>query len=152
MTNKLLKVLPEGTEPTKGSIYSAAIDLYASQDATIYPGTTHMIGLGVAICQEQLNKLSPALKEQFMLKHYLALHPRSSLRAKGFVSNTGIIDMDYPDEIKIILHYTGSDNIANYTIKKGDRIAQIMILAHDTALFNIHTKEERTGGIGSTGV
>jgi len=151
MINQLLLSLENCTEPTKGSKYSAAVDLYSSQTTTMYPGTTHIIGLGVKISKEQLEKLTPEIREHFMLRHYLALHPRSSFRAKGMVSNTGIIDMDYPDEIKIILHYPEGSDQKPFEIKKGDRIAQIMLMSHDSMLLNVHSEEERTGGIGSTG-
>lgn len=38
-----------------------------------------------------------------------------------------------------------------YRIKKGDKIAQIMLCEHKTYLMGIDTEEERTGGFGSTG-
>ena len=42
--------------------------------------------------------------DDFIKSHYLQLEPRSSLRAKGLTAGTGIIDLDYKDEIMIILH------------------------------------------------
>jgi len=42
--------------------------------------------------------------ENFKLSHYLELHPRSSLRAKKLIAGVGVIDLDYKDEIKIIIH------------------------------------------------
>lgn len=39
-----------------------------------------------------------------------------------------------------------------YTIKKGDKIAQIMMCEHKTHWFGIESEAERKGGFGSTGV
>jgi len=38
-----------------------------------------------------------------------------------------------------------------FIIKKGDRIAQVMLLEHKSSLFNIESDVERTGGFGSSG-
>ena len=51
-------------------------------------------------------------------------------------------------EIKIIIHnfsYGG-----NFKIKKGDKIAQILLKEHKTYLFGIESDKERLGGFGST--
>jgi len=107
-----------------------------------------------------------SLKQDFINTHYLELHPRSSLRAKGLISNTGIIDLDYKDEIKIIIHNPVDvkqivENGYNYTIlvdsddcefviKKGDKIAQILLKEHKGYLLGVSSDEERNGGFGST--
>lgn len=41
--------------------------------------------------------------------------------------------------------------LSQYTVAKGDKIAQITLLEHKVNLFNIHTEDERNGGFGSTG-
>ena len=177
----MLKVLTKGCEPTKGSRYSAAIDLYASEDIVIDAGETSIIGLGVCIdnldaaisrdfggmLESDEFRSIDTYREWFKESHYLELHPRSSLRAKGLISNTGIIDLDYKDEIKIIIHNPVDvkqivENGYNYTIladsddcefviKKGDRIAQIILKEHKSYLFGVESNEERVGGFGSTG-
>lgn len=150
MTDNLLTVLSTGCTPTKGSKYSAAIDLYAAEPKTIYPGHTAIVGLGVAINQDHLKQLESNIYEIFMQTHYMALMPRSSIRAKGLSANVGIIDMDYPDEIKLILQYPYRDDTRPYEIAAGDRIAQLMVCSHNSILFDIKSEDERTGGIGST--
>jgi len=45
----MFKVLTEGCEPTRGSKYSACVDLYASEDVVIGAGETKLVGLGVII-------------------------------------------------------------------------------------------------------
>ena len=91
----MFKVLTEGCEPTRGSKYSACVDLYASEDIIIGAGETAKVGLSVCINEEDLyhnwyrstiNHPTQNWKE-FKNSHYLQLMPRSSLRAKGLISN-----------------------------------------------------------------
>jgi len=181
----MLKVLVDGCEPTKGSKYSACIDLRASEDVVIAAGETKLVGLGVCIDLEHIKKLCQNIKytqddegntifngmdfdntqyEDFMKSHQLNLYPRSSLRAKGLIANTGIIDLDYKDEIKIIIHnpiseiIERSEDSLGYVecddmtiIKKGDRIAQIQLVEHKSYLFRVESDDKRNGGFGSTG-
>ena len=175
----MFKVLTGGCEPSKGSKYSAGIDLYSNEDCVICAGETKLIGLGVCIdVQKFTSDITESYKndgievvldkiENFKLSHYLELHPRSSLRAKGLISNTGIIDLDYKDEIKIIIHnplklkwwneqnenylFPKVKSDTNFTIKKGDRIAQILLKEHKSYLLGVDTSHERNGGFGSTG-
>jgi len=178
----MFKVINGGKMPTKGSKYSAAVDLYASEDVVIGAGDTAVVGLGVCIDNDFISKYIEILQDEkyneiecysdgnwidfFKLSHYLELHPRSSLRAKGLISNTGIIDLDYKDEIKIIIHnsvkvldsiqyenYISIKKVSvdnDFVIKKGDKIAQILLKEHKSYLFDIETDKARNGGFGST--
>ena len=176
----MFKVLTKGCEPTRGSKYSACVDLYAAEDVVIGAGETKLIGLGVAIDEELLD--STIVQEcdklglgmyidyvgDFKMSHYLQLMLRSSLGKKGLIlpNGVGIIDLDYKDEIKMIIHnpisrkntlnFIGSDGVENIRyeitqIKKGDKIAQIALIEHKSYLFGIDTDKERDGGFGSTG-
>ena len=164
----MFKVLTKRCEPTKDSKYSAGIDLYASEDVVIGAGETKIIGLGVCIDEHEIYDLTNRLQrngnvcydfDDFKSSHYLELHPRSSLRAKGLISNTGIIDLDYKDEIKIIIHNPFNPMLLNgeiigyaensYAIKKGDKIAQILLKEHKSYLLGVESEEERTGGFRS---
>lgn len=186
----MFKTLTKGCEPTRGSKFSACVDLYSAEDVVIGAGETAVIELGVCIDFDNwFRKHKDFMNEtyydkkipEFKLSHYLQLNPRSSLRAKGLLSNTGIIDLDYENEIKIIIHnpikivdaeYSFSDEFleidllgspnpyalrentiasSSYKIKKGDKIAQIMLMEHRSYLFGIYTNDERNGGFGSTG-
>ena len=87
--------------------------------------------------------------------YYGAVCPRSGLAYnKGItvLNAPGIIDSDYRDEIKVIL-INLSDSI--YSIKKGDRVAQILFHKYEkvelSPIYELN-KTERTGGFGSTGV
>lgn len=168
----MFKVLVDGCEPTKGSKFSAAIDLYTSEDVVIGAGDTKLVGLGVCIDDSEsyqifIKDIGMIHDEEDYIKwlesHYLQLEPRSSLRAKGLQAGTGIIDLDYKDEIKIILHNPikaikqDEDDLLSewlnqsiFKIKKGDKIAQIMLCEHKTNLLGVESEDERVGGFGST--
>lgn len=176
----MLKVLDDVCKPTKGSKYSAAIDLYSREDIVIGAGETAKIPLGVCIDFDKLldgidsfypynEGMLPKYKiDYFMKTNYLQLEPRSSLRAKGLIAGTGIIDLDYKDEIMIIFHnpidkeqivdlraaISQSDIFTPYKsfkISKGDKVAQILLKEHKTYLMGVDTEKERTGGFGSSG-
>ena len=143
----MFKTINDGTYPTKGSKYSAAVDLYSNEDVIIKDGETKIIPLGVCLDYTSF----PIYVKNNMNKLYLQLEPRSSIRAKGLVGCTGIIDIDYTGEVKLILHNPSNNLEEYYSIKKGDKIAQILLKEHKTYLFDIETNEKRFGGFGSTG-
>lgn len=138
----MFKVLTEGCKPKRGSKYSAFVDLYASEDKVIGIGDTAIVGLGVAIDTEYYKDYHDVKRS-----HYMQLEPRSSLRAKGLIAGTGVIDLDYADEIKLIVHNFRKDE---FKITKGDKIAQISLIEHKSYWFNIDSEDVRVGGIGST--
>ena len=126
--------------------YSAGMDICSAEDVTIKSGQTKIIGTGLACI------FHPLELEEYGEKCFFILELRSSLRAKGLTSNgTGIIDMDYQDEWKVII----SNNSPNsFEIKTGDRIAQAVFMRHGMSYFafsELRVDEERKGGLGSTG-
>ena len=185
----MFKTINGGKLPTRASKYSAFVDLYTNEDVIIGAGGTVKIGLGVCIDEKAIKKIVSYhfyykdnyslnfkdTQDVFLKSHYLQLEPRSSLRNKGLIAGTGIIDLDYKDEIKIILHnpiklvknlisYNNPDYTdmitdiqtrpylgKSYIIKKGDRIAQIALMEHKSYLFGIDSEDERVGGFGSSG-
>jgi len=177
----MFKVLAKGCEPTLGSKYSACVDLYSSEDVVIGAGETKLVGLGVCIDLDLLpiDTESSILKnipfvmdmDEFLNSHYLQLMLRSSLGAKGLMlaNGVGVIDLDYKDEIKMIIHnpikvFDKNIGVGNqvtekaidfknsFKINKGDKIGQIMLCEHKSYLFGIESDVERDGGFGSTGV
>lgn len=166
----MFKTIPGGRLPERATRYSAGFDVFANEDVVIGAGETKIVGLGIVIdfdliaqniAFERMNNL-----EDWMSCHYLELHPRSSLRAKGLGGGVGIIDMDYRDEIKIVItnlvkntHLyelqrrfplnTGTD----FVINRGDKIGQILLKRHEGWLLPAEytLDQERQGGFGSTG-
>ena len=53
------------------------------------------------------------------------VRPRSGLSAKGVGVTFGTIDSDYRGEVLITMYLFGS--LASYTVRHGDRIAQLVI-------------------------
>jgi dUTP pyrophosphatase len=83
------------------------------------------------------------------------VRPRSGLALRAGVTclNTpGTIDADYRGEVKVILVNLGEDD---FTIRRGDRIAQLVIAPVTSAAWNeVATLDETArgeGGFGSTG-
>jgi dUTP pyrophosphatase len=83
------------------------------------------------------------------------VRPRSGLAAKNGVTclNTpGTIDSDYRGEVKVILINLGEEDFA---IRRGDRIAQLVIAPVVQASWGLTTSLDETargaGGFGSTG-
>ena len=82
--------------------------------------------------------------------------PRSGLAAKfgvTVVNAPGLIDSGYRGELKVALVNTDPEN--DYTIKVGDRVAQLVVMAVEHLNFqvveNLPESARGAGGVGSTG-
>ena len=167
----MFKVLDPICQPTRATKYSAMVDLYARENVVIGAGETKIVPLGVKIDLDAIKNTCLEDWEHFgyfMSSHYLVLHPRSSLRAKGLIIGVGVIDLDYPDEIGLIVHnplskpayYSDASGNINtlfptndfFTIKKGDKVAQCTLKEHKGYLLGIESDANRSGGFGSTGM
>ena len=82
--------------------------------------------------------------------YVLLLFIRSSLGSKGITltNNVAVIDSDYRQNIRGFLENKNTDP---YIIRKGERYMQGVILPFFTAVDD-EVNEERTGGVGSTGL
>jgi dUTP pyrophosphatase len=134
--------LPLPAYETSGS---AGMDLRAAvpehEPMVIKPGARAMVPTGMCW----------AIPEGFEVQ----VRPRSGLAAKAGVTclNTpGTIDSDYRGEVKVILINLGEED---FTIRRGDRIAQLVIAPVVQAAWReVETLEETArgaGGFGSTG-
>jgi dUTP pyrophosphatase len=84
---------------------------------------------------------------------YGRIAPRSGLAVKhGVQTGAGVIDPDYTGELKVILFNHGSEK---FEIKKGDRIAQLILEKCETPLIDeveeIKDTQRGTRGFGSSG-
>ena len=84
------------------------------------------------------------------------MRSRSGLAAKfglQVLNSPGTIDSGYRDELKVILI---NHNHWAYEVKKGDRIAQLVISPMTQAkleeVYELNKDNDRGGGLGSTGV
>jgi len=105
---------------------------------------------------ESSKPLEKIIKEEFKITGYAVadIRPRSGLALKHglTVLNTpGTIDNSYRKEIGVIMINHGHEP---YTIKKGDKIAQMLIRELAPSSFMVVEDFEDTGrgGFGSTGV
>lgn len=123
---------------------AAGADLVAAlaSDMTLAPGARAAIPTGLQI----------ALPEGFEAQ----VRPRSGLAARHgltVLNAPGTIDADYRGEVMVLLVNLGD---APVTLKRGDRIAQMVIAPVVRAAFRETTMLDETvrgeGGFGSTGV
>ena len=129
--------------PEYQTAQAAGVDLRANleEEITLQPLQRHLVGTGLFI--------------ELPLGYEAQIRPRSGLAAKHgikVINSPGTIDSDYRGEIKICLVNLSNDP---FTIKDGERIAQMVIACHETAQFVLVTKLSETergeGGHGHTG-
>ena len=135
------KLSENATIPTQGTSFAAGYDLYAAEDAVVVCGTRKLIKTNISM------EINPG--------YYGRIAPRSGLAYKnGIDILAGVIDSDYRGDIGVILYNT--DKNIDFTVKKGDRIAQIIFEACYTATLNnvdnLDNTLRQAGGFGSTGV
>lgn len=148
----IFTVLDEACTPMIATEFSAGIDLKASGLTTLRAKDVTIIKLGVKINLDYLRELKLTRKQVKSL--YISLHIRSSLSVKyGLIqaNGVGIIDIDYPDELGLIVYNPTNNNI---NIEKGERVAQAIVTStkHNQLLLNkiYGTTTKRVGGYGST--
>ncbi len=130
--------------PHYASEGSAGMDVYAAinEDIILTPHNTVLVSTGLAI----------ALPNGYECQ----VRSRSGMAAKHgvFTLNApGTVDSDYRGEIKVILSNFGDEP---YVIKRGDRIAQLVIAKYEKIDWYETTELDKTqrgeGGFGSTGI
>lgn len=136
--------------PKRQTFGSAGYDFYAPDDIVLTPGEWTTVDTHVRFDgKESVLALIRYPVTMFHEGWFMLVVPRSGLGSKygvRFRNTVGIIDMDYRDTIKATMTAD-----VPFTIKKGERFMQGIILP-----FGVFENEEtpiiqRTGGIGSTG-
>lgn len=140
----LVKVLhPDAVLPSYANGGDAGCDLYAIETCSIPAGGGRaMIPTGLAV----------AIPDGY---GGLVL-PRSGLAARygvTCINSPGLIDAGYRGEVRIAL--VNHDPAEEYVVHKGDRVAQLVVLAMPTAQFctvdELPDASRGAGGFGSTG-
>ena len=135
---RVKKIDPRAEIPTYGTTGAAGFDFYAIDKTVIGPGETVRVSTGLAF------EIPPGFYMQIVL--------RSSMGARGFVSNPGIIDSDYRGPVFVSLTNTG---ISWKQVEFGDRIAQGIVLPRPRVAFvcvdELTATARGSGGFGSTG-
>ena len=125
---------------TKGS---AGMDVYSNEELKLEPLSTTIVKTGLFV----------KIPEGYEIQ----VRPRSGLSAKSslrIANSPGTIDSDYLGEIGIIIDNTSQT--FSYTVKKGERIAQLVLKKVEQIEWEeveefSETTERNTGGFGSTG-
>jgi dUTP pyrophosphatase len=141
----LLLLDPDLPVPSYARHGDAGADLYAREDAVLAPGGGRaLVPTGVALA------LPPGYAG--------FVQPRSGLALRHGVTclNTpGLIDAGYRDELRVLL--VNTDASTPYEVRRGDRIAQLVIQAVEEAQFvpvaegELPDSARGLGGFGHTG-
>jgi dUTP pyrophosphatase len=142
-----LKRLPQGEGlplPDYMSEHAAGADLCAAvrEQLTLLPGARALVPTGFSIA--------------LPFGYEAQVRPRSGLAIRTGVTclNTpGTIDADYRGEVQVVLANLGTEPVV---IRRGDRIAQIVVAPVSRARFEVVEQLPPTtrgdGGFGSTGL
>jgi dUTP pyrophosphatase len=142
MKIQITRLDPDLELPAYANEGDAGMDLRSRIDCEIAPRERKLIPTGIAIA---------------IPKGYVALaHPRSGLAIKNgiaMVNAPGTIDSGYRGELQIIL--INHDPKETFSIKRGDRIAQLLIQAVEIAelveVDALPESERGAMGFGSSG-
>lgn len=117
---KVKKVHPEAIIPTRSHKFDAGLDLYALEDNFVPIRGIAKVSTGVGI--------------EIPEGYYAQIQDRSGMAVKGLRTGAGVIDHGYRAELVVVLHNLSYDKDLNfaqgmygYNIKKGDRIAQLIL-------------------------
>lgn len=140
MQLKIKKIHSEAKIPQYAHKGDAAFDLSSIENYLISPGNKILVNTGISM----------EIPESF----FGSIRDRSGLAVKqGIHVLGGVIDSHYRGEIKIVLINLGKDN---FEIKKGDRIAQMIIQSCETCeikeVSDLSSTERGELGFGSTGI
>ena len=120
----------------------AGMDLRSNEDKKVRAFSWETIGTGLYIIIPHGYEGQVRTRSGFAAKYGLQV-----------LNSPGTIDSGYRNELKIILI---NHNHWAYEVKKGDRIAQLVISpvtqAQIEEAFYLDTEDDRGGGLGSTGV
>jgi dUTP pyrophosphatase len=142
VTLRFARLLDEAREPSRANDGDAGYDLYAVESARLDPGERASVGTGIAM----------AIPEGWA---GLVL-PRSGLAAKHGITipnAPGLIDSGYRGELRVLLLNT--DPREAFEVAPGDRIAQLVLVRHETPelteVGSLEETERGAAGFGSSG-
>ena len=143
MNIKFKKLNDAAIVPSYQSDGAAGMDIHSIEDAVIYARGVKLVKTG--------------LVAEIPDGYEIQVRPRSGLAAKHGVTvlnAPGTIDSDYRGEIGVILINHSPDEIP-FTVKAGDRIAQLVVAKVEHAdveeVTSVTSTERGGGGFGSTG-
>ena len=127
--------------PKKAHHDDAAFDLRARAEVVLEPGKSHLVPTGLFL--------------ELPIHYEAQIRPRSGMALKHSLTipnSPGTIDAGYRGEVGIIMLNAGKEN---FSIKKGERIAQMVInRLPDVEMIQVDELSDTlrgAGGFGSTG-
>lgn len=132
---------PDAKVPTRAHDTDAGLDLYSITDIVIKPKEKSIIDTGVAVAIPTGNVGLVFVRSSIGFKHNVTLS-----------NSVGVIDSSYRGSIMAaITNHSDSD----FTVKKGDRVAQLVItpihLFSPTIVDELPNTERGEKGFGSSG-
>jgi dUTP pyrophosphatase len=141
--------------PTKSRETDEGYDIYALEAKRIFKNSTEKISTGIAAAAvEPVNLVfdDKCVPSYDYYRYWLQIEGRSGMASKGVFPIGGIVDCGYTGEIGVMLTNNGS---SDYFVKKGDKIAQLVIRKHYNADIEEIESFEKTDrgskGFGSSG-
>lgn len=142
MKIRIQKIHPDAVLPqyAHGPEEDAGMDLYAVEAATLTPNRPGLVPTGLTL------EIPPGYEAQ--------IRPRSGLALKHAITlpnSPATIDPGYRGEVRVILLNLGT---ADYTVQKGDRIAQLVIARYEGIEWEeaaLGDSARGAGGFGSSG-
>jgi len=134
--------------PTRAHPWDAGLDLYAMEDAVVPHAEVFPfdeIQLGSAV-------IDTGVHVQIPKGYYGEIRSRSGLMCKHGITTDGTIDANYTGSIRVCLF---NHRASAYTVKAGDKIAQLVIvpclLPELELVDHLEETDRGDGGFGSTG-
>lgn len=142
MTLRFTRLSPTAAAPERAHDDDAGYDLRAAEARRLEPGERASVGTGLAV------EIPPGSAGLVLPRSGLALRHGIAL-----VNAPGLIDSGYRGEVRVLLLNT--DRSEAFEIAEGDRIAQLVVVRHDSgAAEEVESLAETVrgaGGFGSTG-
>lgn len=136
---KIKKLKPEATIPSYAHPGDAGMDLHSCEDYILKPGERKLFGTGLSF------QLPEGYVSLFWDKSGLAFK-------NGVTVLAGVIEHSYRGEYGVVLLNTSQEN---FEVKKGQKIAQVLIQPICTAqveqVEELSETKRGEGGFGSTG-
>ena len=141
---KIRIISKSGVIPEYKTSGSAGFDLpaYLEESITLKPRERRLVPTGIFM------ELPPGYEAQVRARSGLAIK-----NGIGLVNGIGTVDSDYRGELLVPMINWGEKD---FTIRDGDRIAQVVITKYEQATFELSESLDNTergaGGFGHTGV
>ena len=142
MTLRFTRLSPSAAAPERAHDDDAGYDLRAAEACRLEPGERASVGTGLAV------EIPPGSAGLVLPRSGLALRHGIAL-----ANAPGLFDSGYRGEVRVLLLNT--DRSEAFEVSEGDRIAQLVVVCHDSgAAQEVQSLEETVrgaAGFGSTG-